>query len=114
MPPAKIPIAAGVHELEIITVTDRRTIDHEIFEEDSVLRLLVIESERPERRHPCLRFARIPAGAVSKFEQSAFNFRHAAYCFDRTRRGGDRRVELIAKQMLDVINQKLLMLHLVF
>src|SRR5438132_2783229 len=69
MPPAKISIATRVDEFKIVAIANRRAIDKEVFEEDFVLRLFVIESEL-ERRHPCLRFAGILAGAVPKLEQS--------------------------------------------
>src|ERR1700686_1223267 len=112
MPPAKILIAASLDELEILAVRNQRAIDQEVLQEHLVLWLLIIESEL-EPPHPCLRFAGISAGAVAKFEQSAFNLCHASDCFNRGRRRRDGRVELIAKQMLDVVNQQLLMLHFV-
>src|ERR1700738_1150310 len=89
MPPAKILIATGVHELEIVAVCHQRAIDQKVLQKYFVPRLLVIESERRERKHHCLRFAGItvgvhplatPSGSVTEFEQPAFNRSHAADC----------------------------------
>src|SRR6266850_1726632 len=121
MPPAKVLITAGLDELEVVVITNRRAIDQKVLQENLVLRLLVIESET-ERRHPCLRFAGISAGdhplviasgSVSELKQSTLDFRHAAYDFHCARRWRNWRVILIAEQMLDVVNQKFLMLHFV-
>src|SRR5436190_23779475 len=109
MPPAKITITTGLDEFKIVAIADRCAIDQEVFEEDFVLWFLVIESEvvifgvrrlvaafsgaLPYRSTPtglpgwgprCRANAPLAAmsGAVPKFEQSAFNFRHAAHCFN--------------------------------
>src|SRR6266550_9502183 len=109
MPPTKIPIATGVDELKIVAIADGRAINLKVLEENFVLWFLVIESEvvifgvrrlvaafsgaLPYRPTPtglpgwgprCRANAPLAAtsGAVPKFEQSAFNFRHAAHCFN--------------------------------
>src|SRR2546425_7044009 len=51
--------------------------------------------------------------SITKLKQSSLNLHHSAHAFNRDRRRGDCRIKLIAKQMLDVINQQLLMLHFV-
>src|SRR5712692_268435 len=122
MPPAKILIAAGVDEFEIVTVADRRAINQKVLQKNFVRRFLVVESEivvfgvrRLVAAFPngALPYGRANAplvtptrrGSVTEFEQSAFNFRHAAHYFNWTRRGRYRCGELIAEQMLDVVNQ---------
>src|SRR6266581_3467142 len=45
MPPAKIIVASGFHEFQVIGVAHRRAIDPKIFEEDLVLRFLIVERE---------------------------------------------------------------------
>ena len=45
MPPAKILIAAGLHELKIVAVGNQRAIDQEVLQKYFVSRLLIIESE---------------------------------------------------------------------
>src|SRR5437588_13115870 len=52
--------------------------------------------------------------SITKLTQSPLNLHHSAHAFNRDRRRRDGRIKLIAKQMLDVINQKFLMLHLMF
>src|SRR5438876_1500226 len=104
MPPTKILITACMDEFKIVTVTDGRAIDREVMEEDLMRRLFVVERE-VERPHPCGRFAGIPAGAKTKFKQSSLNLHHPAHAFNRERRRRDCRIKLIAKQVLDVINQ---------
>src|SRR5215470_11045098 len=77
-------------------------------------RLFVVPSERMERPHPCGRVAAIRGCVVTQLKQSAFNLNHSAYGLNGLRRSFQRRIELIAKQMLDVIDEQFLMLHLVF
>src|SRR6266852_3331790 len=106
MPPAKIPIAFGVDEFEIVAIADGRAINLKVLQENFVLWLLVVESEvvvfgvrrlvaafsgaLPHRPTPtglpgwgprCRATAPI-CGAVPKFKQSALNFRHAVYGFN--------------------------------
>src|SRR6185436_7152453 len=111
MPPAKILIAAVFHEFEIAAVTDRRPIYQKVLQKDFVQRLLVIKSKLG-RPHPSGRFGGIPAGAITKFKQPAIDLSHTAYRFNRAWRRRDGCVELIAQQVLDVVNQQLLVLHL--
>src|SRR5438105_12102164 len=115
MPPTKIFVATIANEFQIVTVTNRRAIDREVLEPNFVRRLLVVPRKRWERRHPCLRFTGILAGAVvPQSKQSTFDLDHAAHVLNRWRRSFHRRVKLITKQMLDVIDEQFLMLHLVF
>src|SRR5258708_5132954 len=126
MPPAEVLITAGLDELEVVVIANRRAIDQKVLQENLVLRLLVIESEvvvsGARRLVAAFTYRALPHGrataplssgrpTVSKFKQSTFDFRHAAYCFQCPRRRGNWRVILIAEQMLDVVNQKFLMLH---
>src|SRR2546423_8195945 len=103
MPPAKIVVATIIYEFEIVANAYGRTIDREIFEENFVLRPLVVPGERErtwEQPHPCGRFAAIPGCVVSQRKQSTFNLNHAAHARNRSRRRLHRRVKLIAEQML--------------
>src|SRR5204862_4232523 len=105
MPPAKSFVASGIHEFQVLSVAHRRAIDPKIFKEDLVLRFLVVERERRKRRRLSECPHRTGVGAITKREQAALDFSHARYCFNRFPRRSDRRVKLIAKQMLDVVNQ---------
>src|SRR5436309_2420118 len=120
MPPAKILVAAVIDKFEIVAVADRRAIDREIFQKNFVLWPLVVPGERKrpwERPHPCpdeSGFTGIPAGAtVPQLKQTTFDLNHPAHAFNRRWRRLHGRVKLIAEQVLDVVNQQLLMLHLV-
>src|SRR5205085_3998128 len=122
MPPTKIFIAAVVDEFEILAVTYRSAIDRKILEPNFVCRLLVVPREVFGVRRLDAAFVSyaLPYGRatapirVTEFKQSTFDLNHAAHALNGLRRGFHRRVKLIAKQMLDVINEQLLMLHLVF
>src|SRR6266849_5796318 len=112
MPPAKILIAAGVDEFEIVAIADRCAINQEVLQKNFVRRFLVVESEivvfGVRRLVAAFSNGALPHGratAPTEFEQSAFNFRHAAHYFNWARRGRYRCGELIAEQMLDVVNQ---------
>src|SRR2546421_7717602 len=120
MPPAKILVAAVVDEFKIVANASGRTFDREVFEKNFVLWPLVVPRKRKrpwERPHPGpdkSGFTGIGAGSsVSQLKQTTFNLHHAAHAFNRRWRRLHRRIELIAQQMLDVVNQQLLMLHLV-
>ena len=110
-PPAKILIAVILYELEKIAVAHRRPIKGVILEEDLMRGLLVIESEVVKTLDFGLWILDFVPEAQPK--ESAFNFSHALNRYCRGRRRLNGRVELIAKQMLDVVNQQLLVLHLV-
>src|SRR6266550_7812654 len=128
MPPTKILIATIVDEFKILAVTYRRAIDREVLEPDSVCGLLVVPREvivfgvrrldaafvsyaLPHHPTP----SGLPAWGprcrataplrITQFKQSALYLNHAAHILDRSRRGFHRRVKLITKQMLDVVNQ---------
>ena len=47
-------------------------------------------------------------------KQAPFNLRHAFDLTGRYRCGLERRVKLLTQQVLDVVNEQLLVLHLVF
>src|SRR5260370_33672007 len=121
MPPTKILIAAGIYEFAIVGVTHRSPIDQEVFKENLVLRLFVVEGEVVTEPRAVARGLRVlikgpvatapgsVTNSITELEQPAVYFRHAAYCFNRVRRRRNRRVELIAEQVLDVVNQQVLM-----
>ena len=52
--------------------------------------------------------------AITKLKQSPLNLHHPAHAFNRGRGRRDCHSKLITEQVLDVINQQFLMLHLVF
>src|SRR5262249_52229971 len=98
-PPAVIVVTAVVDEFDEIAIADRRAVNREILQEDRVLRLLVVPGE-------------ILAG-VTEREQSAPDLSHPGPGFGPGRRAGLLRVVEVTEQMLDVVDQQLLMLHLV-
>src|SRR6266404_9486342 len=117
MPPTKILVATVVDEVEIVAVTYRRAIDREIFEPDFVCRFLVVPGKLfGVRRLDAAFSCALPHGWASdaKFKQSTFKLNHAANVLNRSRRDFHWGVKLITKQVLDVVNQQFLMLHLVF
>src|SRR6266446_5866831 len=126
MPPAKILITTGIYEFKIVSVANGRAIDEEVFQEHFVLRFLVVEGEIITEPRAVARGLRVlikgPVATarcsvtrfITKLKQSSLNLHHPAHTFRRDRRRRDCRIKLIAKQMLDVINQQFLMLHLVF
>src|SRR5262249_49753584 len=97
-PPAVIVVTAVVDEFEEFAVADRRAVNREILQENRVLRLLVVPGE-------------IVSG-VTEREQSALDLGHTGHSFGHGRRAGLRRVVKGTEQMLDVVDQQLLMLHL--
>src|SRR5262245_30211750 len=112
MPPAKVFITASIYELEVVTHADRRAIDLKVLEPNLVRRFFVIPGELVVRT---LDFGlwTLDGCIVPQFKQSTFNLNHASYRLNGFRRRFDGRIELIAKQMLDVIDEQFLMLHLV-
>src|SRR6266508_2743308 len=114
MPPAKISVATGVDEFEIVAVTYGRAVDLKTFEPDFVLRLFIVPGECGTRILRVSHGRDAHATRVSQFKQSAFNLNHPANFLDCFWRRLHRRVKLIAQQMLYVVNEQLLMLHLVF
>src|SRR5690349_14737048 len=112
MPPTKIFVAARVDEFEILADTHRRTIEREIFQPHFVRRLLVVPGELVVRT---LDFGlwTLDGCSVAQLKQSTFNLNHTSHSREGLRRRFDWRIELIAEQMLDVVHQQLLMLHLV-
>src|ERR1041385_2429816 len=91
MPPAKIAVAAVVHELKIIADTDQRAIDFKIFEPNLVLRPLVVPGELVVfgvRRLAATFTHALPNGRataplrISQFKQSTLNLNHPRYAFD--------------------------------
>src|SRR3989442_2750012 len=127
MPPTKVLITAGVDEFKVVAVADRRPIDEKVFQELLVLLLFIVECEivtepRAVARGLRIYFIKGPVAtargsvtySITKLKQSSLNLHHPAHTFNRDRRRRDCRIKLIAKQVLDVINQQLLMLHLMF
>ena len=126
MPPAKILITTVVHEFKIVAITHGRTIDEKVFEKDLVVWLLIVECKVVTEPRAVARSLRVliegPVATargsvtyfITKLKQSALNLHHPVHTFNRDRRRRDCRIKLIAKQVLDVINQQFLMLHLVF
>ena len=125
-PPAKVLITTVADKREIVAVRDGRAIKRVVHEENLVRGLFVVESEvvvsnaLPDGRATApiwtLDFGlwTLDLAGVAKPEQSARDFRHAFNFHRRGRCGFDWRVVLIAEQVFDVVNQQLLMLHLVF
>src|SRR6266849_2465745 len=112
-PPAKILIAIVANELKKIAIAHQRAVDTEILQEDLMRRLFIVESEVVVRRTLDFGLWTLDLVSVAKPKQSACNLCHA---LDPCHGGGsglNRRVELIAQQMLDVVNEQFLMLHLV-
>src|SRR6266404_1199400 len=124
-PPAKVLITAVAHEFEKLSVADESLINGKILQEDLVRWLFIVESKIPfgvrrlvaalvsttTRSTDAVATA---SGSVPEPKQASFDFRHPFDSQRRWRRGFHRGGELIAQQMLDVVNQKLLMLHFMF
>src|SRR5437870_7056129 len=105
MPPTKIFVAAIANEFQIVTVTYRRAIDREVLEPNFVSGFFVVPGERGTRILRVSHGRDANATHVSKFKQSTFDLDHAAHPLNRRRRSFHRRVKLITKQMLDVIDE---------
>src|SRR5258708_6436656 len=112
-PPAKVLIAALAYEFEKLSVADESLIDGKILQEDLVRGLFIVESKIIVAAFESVLRSRA-GSCVTQPKQASFDFRHAFDSHRRWRRGFHRCGELIAQQMLDVINQKLLMLHFMF
>src|SRR6266851_266096 len=124
-PPTKVPITAVAHEFKKLAVAYGSLIDGKILEEDMVRRFFIVESKIQfgvRRLVAALVYITTKttnpvasaSGSVPQPKQASFNFRHAFDSHRRAGRGFHLRGELIAQQMLDVVNQELLMLHFMF
>src|SRR5690349_20478573 len=99
-PPAEVLVAAVVDEVEVFAVGDGRAIDGEVLQEDLMRRFLVVP-----RKSLSLKTQR---------KQATLDFRGAFDLRARLWKRAHLWLKLIAKQVLDVVDEQLLMLHLVF
>src|SRR5687767_810163 len=123
-PPTKILVTVVAHKLEIFAICDETTIECVVLKENLVRRLFIVESEIVvfAMRRLDAAFVRktldlglwtLDFSSVSQPKQSTFDFGHSLDFHSRLRRSLNRRCKLIAKQMFDVVNQQLLVLHFV-
>src|SRR5687767_5887130 len=112
-PPAKILVAIVANELQVITVCHEGTVECVVRHKNLVRRLLVVECKVVITRGFDLGPWTLDFGPVTEPEQSALDLRHAFNFHARFGRQTYGRLKLIAQEMFDVINQQLLVLHLV-
>src|SRR5882672_8007198 len=112
-PPAKILVTTIAEKLQIVAVADQRAVEGVVLKENPVRGLFVVEGEVVIRRTEDCGLRTVDLCGVSQPEKSACDFRHAFVSCHGGGSGLNCRVILIAKQMLDVVDQQLLMLHLV-
>src|ERR1700694_3672289 len=122
-PPAKILIAIVANALKQIAIAHERAVEGKGLEKNLMRGLFVVEREvvvfgvrRLDAAFGSVAIDALPDGRatapsiLAQPRQSAFNLCHA-FNLHRRRRGlFDKRIKLIAEQMLDVVNQQLLML----
>src|ERR1051326_1438511 len=113
VPPTKISVAFRLNELEIFADTNRCSIDREIFKPHFVRGLFIVPGERGTRILRLSHGRHAQATSVPQLKQSTVDLDHSIDARNRFRCGSERRLKLIAQQMLDVIDEQLLMLHLV-
>src|SRR5687767_8092930 len=112
-PPAEILVTTVANELQVIAICHQRAIECVVRHKNLVRRLLIVECKVVITRAFDLGLWTLDFGPVTEPKQSALDLRHPYNLYARFGSNTDGRVKLIAQEMFDVVNQQLLMLHLV-